>query len=134
MVFLGIMVSQSMPLLVGGVADVGKRLVESKLLKWLQCGAVSWCGDKDKLLLECGGLDCFLFVEDGGGSGRLKGKVALAPGPALKKLGRLLRPMFLIGLDPVLRGWWLSRLVNALWLGVSSTSKSGPTKGVLLLQ
>jgi hypothetical protein len=33
MVLLGIMVSQSMPLLAGGVADAGERLVESKVLK-----------------------------------------------------------------------------------------------------
>jgi hypothetical protein len=55
--------------------------------------------------------------EDGRGSGCLYGGVALAPGPALKRLGGLLRPMFLIGPDPVLQGWWLLRLVNALWLG-----------------
>jgi hypothetical protein len=35
MVLLGIMVSQSMPMFVGGVADVGKRLMEFKLLEWL---------------------------------------------------------------------------------------------------
>jgi hypothetical protein len=44
-----------------------------------------------------------VFVEDGGESGRLKGSEALAPDPALKRLGGLLRPMFFIGLDPVLR-------------------------------
>jgi hypothetical protein len=33
MVLPEIMVSQSMPLLVGGVADAGERLVESKLLE-----------------------------------------------------------------------------------------------------
>jgi hypothetical protein len=33
MVLLGIMVSQFMPLLVGGVADAIERLVESKLLE-----------------------------------------------------------------------------------------------------
>jgi hypothetical protein len=60
------------------------------------------------LLLECNGLDCCVFAEDGGGSGHLKGGVALALDPMLKKLGGLLRPMFLIGLDPVLRDWWLS--------------------------
>jgi hypothetical protein len=50
--------------------------------------------------------------------------VALAPGAALKRLGGLLRPMFLIGLDRLTGlGWWLSRLVNALWLGVSSTER-----------
>jgi hypothetical protein len=134
MVLLGIMVSQSMPLLAEGVADADERLIESKLLEWLQSTAVSQRGDKGRLLLECGGLDCCLFVEDGGESGCPKGEVALASGPALKRLGGLLRPMFLIKLDPVLRGWWLSRLVNALWLGVSSTSKSGPTTSVLLLR
>jgi hypothetical protein len=74
-----------------------------------------------------------MFAEDGGGFYRLKGRVALAPNPALKRLGGLLRPMFLIGIDPVLRDWWLSRLVNASWLGVSSTSNSGPTTSALLL-
>jgi hypothetical protein len=56
------------------------------------------------LLLECSDLDCYMSVEDGGGSGRLTGGVALALDLALKRLGGLLRPMFLIGLDPVLRG------------------------------
>jgi hypothetical protein len=60
--------------------------------------------------------------------------VALAPDPVLKMLGGLLRPMFLIGLDPALRGWWLSRLVNASWLGVSSAPTSGPTAGAPLLR
>jgi hypothetical protein len=85
------------------------------------------------LLLECNDLNCYVFVEDGGGSGRLKGVVALTPDPALKRLGGLLRPMFLIGLNPVLRGWWLSRLVNVSWLEVSSALKSGPTTCALLL-
>jgi hypothetical protein len=75
-----------------------------------------------------------VFEEDGGGSGRLKGGVALALDPVLKKLGGLLRPMFLIGLDPTLRGWWLSRLVNASWLEVSSAPMSGPTVGAPLLR
>jgi hypothetical protein len=103
MVLLGIMVSQSILLLVGGVADTGERLVESKLLEWLRSGAASWVGDRDMLLLECGGLHYCLFAEDGGGFHRLKGEVALASGPALKRLGGLLRPMYLIRLDPVLR-------------------------------
>jgi hypothetical protein len=123
-----------MPLLVEGVADTGERLVESKLLEWLQSGAASWCGNRNGLLLECGGLDCCVFVEDGGGSGSLYGGVALALGPTLKRLRGLLRPMFLIRLDPVLQDWWKSWLVNASWLGVFSTSKSGPTTCVLLLQ
>jgi hypothetical protein len=75
-----------------------------------------------------------VFAEDGGGSGRLKGRVALALDPVLKKLGGLLRPMFLIGLDLVLRDWWLSWLVNVSWLRVSSTPISGPTAGVPLLR
>jgi hypothetical protein len=49
------------------------------------------------------------------GSGRLKGRVALAPDPVVKNLGGLLWPMFFIELDSVLRGWWQSRLVNAFW-------------------
>jgi hypothetical protein len=70
----------------------------------------------DRLLLECGGLDCCLFAEDGGGSGRVKGEVALALGSALKRYRGLLRLMFLIRIDPLLRGRWLPRLVNASWL------------------
>jgi hypothetical protein len=73
MVLLGIMVSQSMPLLVGGVVDPIERLVEFKLLEWLQSGAASRRGDRDGLLLECGGLGYCVFAEDGGGSDRLKG-------------------------------------------------------------
>jgi hypothetical protein len=42
MVLLGIMVSQSMSLLIGDVADADERLVESKLLEWLRSGAASW--------------------------------------------------------------------------------------------
>jgi hypothetical protein len=133
MVFLGIMVSQSMPLLVGGVADASEGLVEFKLLEWLRSDVMPWHGGKDGLLLECGDLDCYVFVEDGGGSGRLTGGVALASDPALKRLGGLLRPIFLIGLDPVLRGWWLSRFVNTSRLEVSSALKSGPTTSALLL-
>jgi hypothetical protein len=57
-----------------------------------------------------------VFAEDGGGSGYLYSGVALALDPVLKRLGGLLRPMFLIG------------------LGVSLMSKSGLTTGVLLLQ
>jgi hypothetical protein len=87
-----------------------------------------------ELLLKCGRLDCCVFVEDGAGSGRLKGGMALTPDPVLKKFGGLLRPMFLIELDPVLRGWWLSRLINASWLGVSSVPISGPTAGAPLLR
>jgi hypothetical protein len=125
MVLLELMVSQSMPLLLKGVADASERLVESKM-EWLQSGAASWRVDIDVLLLECGGLDCCVFVENGGGSGRLYGMAALALGPALKRLRGLLRLMFLIGLDPALQSWWLSRLINASWLGVSSMLKSGP--------
>jgi hypothetical protein len=131
MVLLGIMVSQSISLLAGCVADAGERLVESKLSVGLRFGAASWRGGKDGLLLECDGLDCGMFVEDGGGFGRLKGGLALAPDLALKRLGGLLRLIFLIGLDPVLRDWWLLRLVNASWLGISSTR---PTTDALLLR
>jgi hypothetical protein len=111
-VLLGIMVSQSMTLLAGGVADAGKRVVESKLLEWFQFGAAAWRGgrigcSRIGLLLECGCLDCSMFAKDGGGYGRLKGVLALAPDPALNKLKGLLRLMFLIWLDPVLWGWWL---------------------------
>jgi hypothetical protein len=54
--------------------------------------------------LECGGLEYCVLVEGGAGSGRLKGEMALALDPVLKKFGEPLRPMFFIGLDPVLRG------------------------------
>jgi hypothetical protein len=44
-VFLGIMVSQFMSLLIGGVVDAAERLVESKLLERLRSGIVSrHCG------------------------------------------------------------------------------------------
>jgi hypothetical protein len=56
----------------------------------------------DGFLLERGDLDSCAFAEDGGLSGRIKGGMALASSPALNKLGGLLRPMLLIGLDPVL--------------------------------
>jgi hypothetical protein len=95
MVLLGIMVSQSMSLLVGGVADAGERLVESKLLEWFQSGVVPWCSDRDRLLLVCSGFDCCVFAEDGGRSGCLKGRIAMALDPVLKRLGGLLRPIFL---------------------------------------
>jgi hypothetical protein len=113
MVFLEIMVFQSMPLLVGGVTDASERLVESKLLEWLRYDDVSLRGDRDGLLLEYVDLDCYVLVEDCGGSGCLNGGVGLAPDLALKRLGKHLRPIFFIGLDPVLRGRWLSWLVNA---------------------
>jgi hypothetical protein len=41
--------------------------------------------------------------------------------------------MFIIGLDPVLRGLWLSQLFNA-WLGVSSAPMSEPTAGAPFLR
>jgi hypothetical protein len=134
MVLFGIMVSQPMLLLVGDDAGAGERFVEPKLLEWLRSDAASWRGGKDMLFLECGRLGRCMFAEDGGGSGRLKGGVALASDPVLKKLGRLLRPMFLIGLDLVLQGWWLSRLVNASWRGVSSAPICGPTTSAPLLR
>jgi hypothetical protein len=110
------------------------RLVEFKLLEGLRFGAASWRGGKDGLLLECNGLDRGMFVEDGGGFIRLNGGVTLAPDPALRRLRGLLRLIFLIGLDPVLRDWWLLQLVNASWLGVSSTLKCRPTTDALPLR
>jgi hypothetical protein len=48
---------------------------------------VPWRGGRDRLLLECDGLECCcVFGEDGRRSGRLKGGLALAPDPVLKKL------------------------------------------------
>jgi hypothetical protein len=88
-------------LFVGGDAGASERFVEPKLLEWLRSGIVPWRGRRDRLLLECGGFVC-MFMEDSGGSGCLKGRMALAPDPVLKKFGGLLRPMFLIGLDPTL--------------------------------
>jgi hypothetical protein len=58
----------------------------------------------------------------------------LAPDLVLKKLRGLLWPMFLIGLDPALRDWWLPRLVNAFWREVSLAPLSGPTAGAPLLR
>jgi hypothetical protein len=134
MVLIGIMVSQPVLLFVGGDAGTGERFVEPKLLEWLRSGVAPWRDNGDRLFLECGEIDCCMFAEDDEGSGRLKGGVALAPDPVLKMLGGLLRPMFLIGLDPALRGWWLSRFVNASWLGVSSAQMSGPTVGAPLFR
>jgi hypothetical protein len=94
----------------------------------LRSDAVSWHGGIYEFFLEGDDLDCCVIAEDDGGSG----DVALDRGPTLKRLGGLLRPMFLIGLDPVLRGWWLSRLANASCLEVSSSPKTGPTTGALL--
>jgi hypothetical protein len=104
----------------------GERFVEPKLLEWLR--VAPWRDNRDRLFLECGRLDCCVYTEDGEGSGRLKGGVAPAPDPVLKMLGGLLRPMFLIGLDPALQGWWLSRL------DVSSAPTSGPTTSAPLLR
>jgi hypothetical protein len=39
-----IMISESLILLVGGVADADERLVESKQLEWLRSGAASGMG------------------------------------------------------------------------------------------
>ena len=98
LVLVGIMVSQAMLLLVGGVAGTGERLVESKLLEQFQSDVASWRGGGDGLFLECGGADCYGYSEDGGRSGRLlKGGVALAPDLMLKRLGGLLEPMSLSG-------------------------------------
>jgi hypothetical protein len=55
MVLLGIMVSQSMSLLAGGVADANERLVKSKLLESFRSGIVPWCSGRYRLLLVCGG-------------------------------------------------------------------------------
>jgi hypothetical protein len=71
MVLVGIMVSQPMLLLAGGAAGTGERFVEPKLLEWLRFGAALLRCGRDGLLLECGRLDCCVFGEDGGGSGRL---------------------------------------------------------------
>jgi hypothetical protein len=123
-----------MTLLAGGVADADEMLLGYKLLEQLRSDATSSSGGRGSMFLECGGLDCYVFAEDGGGSGRLMGGVVLASDPAWKKLGGLLPPMFFVGLDPDLRVWWLSRLVNTLWLGVSSASTNGPTASAILLR
>jgi hypothetical protein len=106
--------------------------VESKLLEWLRSGAASWCGGRDGLLLECGDLDCCVFAEDGGGSDRIKGRCGAGPGFSVEEVHRAPPDDVPFGLDPVLWGWWLLRLVNATWLEASAL-KSGLTDGVLLL-
>jgi hypothetical protein len=52
-----------------------------------------------RLLLQYGDLGYYVFVKDGGKSGRLKDVVVLAPDRTFKRLGGLLRSMFVIGLD-----------------------------------
>jgi hypothetical protein len=59
---LGIMVSRSLLLLVGGAASTDERLVEPKQLEWLQSGAASWRGGGDGILSECGGGNCCCVV------------------------------------------------------------------------
>jgi hypothetical protein len=131
MVFLGIMISQSMPLLIGGIVDASERFVESKLLEWLQSGCVVAAEMGCSWSVAILNATCLWeTVED---PARLKGGVALAPDPALKRLRGIPRPMFLIRLDPVLWGWWPLRFVNTSRLDVSSTLKSEPTTGALLL-
>jgi hypothetical protein len=68
------------------------------MLEWLRSGIVPWRDNEDRLFLECGRFDCCVFAEDGGGSARLKGGVALAPDPdpVLKMPRGLLWPMFLM--------------------------------------
>jgi hypothetical protein len=56
MVLVRITVSQPIFLVVGGDADADERFVELKLLECLRFGIASWCGGKDRLLLECGGF------------------------------------------------------------------------------
>ena len=51
LVLVGIMVSHPMLMLIGGVASVGERLVESKLLDLFQSDVASWRGGGDGLLL-----------------------------------------------------------------------------------
>jgi hypothetical protein len=72
MVLVGIMVSQSMLLFVGGDAGVGERFVEPKLLEWLRSGVAPWRGGGDRLLLECSGLDCCVFAEEVGDPAALR--------------------------------------------------------------
>jgi hypothetical protein len=103
MVLLGIMVSQSMYLLIGGVAHAGERLVESKVVGvgsiWRR--VVAWrqgwvaLGVRRSWLLHICGRWWWIRPPEG--------RVALAPDPTLKRLSGLLRLIFLIELDPVLR-------------------------------
>jgi hypothetical protein len=129
-----IMVPQLQPHL-GDVYGVKKPM--ALCLRWVcslaLCG-VGLVADLVLAALEYGGADCCWFVMDNGGSGRLIGGVALASDPALKMLGGLFQPMFLSSsLDPVLRSWWLPRLINALRLGVSSVPKCGQNASALIL-
>ena len=102
-------------LLIGGVDGADERLMDSKLLEHLRSDVASWHGGRDGLHLKCGGVDYCRSAEDGAGSDRLKGGVALVPDPAMKRKGGILRLMLFIGVDPTLQDWWLSRLVNASW-------------------
>jgi hypothetical protein len=66
--------------------------------------AATWHGGWDGLLLDSGGLDPWLSADDGGGSGRLKGGMALATDPTLKRLKWLLQLILFVGLYSVFRG------------------------------
>jgi hypothetical protein len=94
MMLVGIMVSELMLLLVGCDAGADERFVEPKLLERLiwRC-VVAW----RKGWAALGVWQACAFGEDGGGSGRLRDAVALAPDLVLKKLGGLIRPIFLLG-------------------------------------
>jgi hypothetical protein len=56
----------------------------------------------------CGGEEVVWCVWKGSGPG---------PDLELAEIGECRRLMFVCVLDPVLRGWWLLRPINAFWLG-----------------
>jgi hypothetical protein len=98
LMLLGVMVSRSLPLLVGGVAGANERLVESKQLeRWC---VTSWHGGGHRLLMECDDGNCCWSAEEGTGFSCLfKGGVVLALDRTFKRLRGLLRPMFLSGYE-----------------------------------
>jgi hypothetical protein len=102
MVLLEMMVFQFILQFARPVADADERLVESKLSEWFSIWRCALAWRQIWVVLERDAFDCCVFVEDNGGFGLLKGEVALATNPALKRLKGLLWSMVLIGLDPFL--------------------------------
>lgn len=124
----------------GGPAHATEEPEGSWLLEQQLSGASAWCGGGGVLLRKDSGGCCRGSAVEEGGSGRLfGGGLVSSPDPALKGLGEQvqeglrLRPISLIDPDPVLRSWWLLRLINAFRQGASSAPRFVVASGAPLL-